>query len=153
MYPAGLRKLDQFGHPAEIDGLLAVAHDFNIALVEDAAESLGSTVGGRHTGTFGLLGREALADWLHSAGGRGEALSEEFFLRLLVGREHGADPRAWVEAERARVAGLLRLAGGDSPERERATTGVADLVALWRRLRARADLAALDACLAMLGRS
>jgi len=45
-----------FGHPAEIDDLLAVARDFKLALVEDAAESLGSTVGGRHTGTFGLLG-------------------------------------------------------------------------------------------------
>ena len=45
-----------FGHPAEIDDLLAVARDFKLALVEDAAESLGSTVGGRHTGTFGQLG-------------------------------------------------------------------------------------------------
>ena len=45
-----------FGHPVEIDGLLAVARDFRIALVEDAAESIGSTVDGRHTGTFGLLG-------------------------------------------------------------------------------------------------
>jgi aminotransferase in exopolysaccharide biosynthesis len=45
-----------FGHPADIDGLLAVARDFHLALVEDAAESLGSTVRGRHTGTFGLMG-------------------------------------------------------------------------------------------------
>lgn len=45
-----------FGHPSEIEALLAVAHDFHIQLVEDAAESLGSWVGSRHTGTFGLLG-------------------------------------------------------------------------------------------------
>lgn len=45
-----------FGHPAEIDDLLGVARDFRLAMVEDAAESLGSTVGGRHTGTIGLLG-------------------------------------------------------------------------------------------------
>lgn len=45
-----------FGHPADIDGLLAVARDFNIALVEDAAESLGSYYYGQHTGTIGLLG-------------------------------------------------------------------------------------------------
>jgi perosamine synthetase len=45
-----------FGHPVDIDGLLAVAHDFNIVLVEDAAESLGSTYHGQHTGTFGLMG-------------------------------------------------------------------------------------------------
>ena len=45
-----------FGHPVDIDALLAVAHDFHLQLIEDAAESLGSTVGGRHTGTFGLMG-------------------------------------------------------------------------------------------------
>jgi aminotransferase in exopolysaccharide biosynthesis len=45
-----------FGHPVDIDALLAVAHDFRLQLVEDAAESLGSMVNGRHTGTFGLMG-------------------------------------------------------------------------------------------------
>lgn len=45
-----------FGHPADIYGLLAVAADFGIAMVEDAAESLGSWYGDRHTGTFGRLG-------------------------------------------------------------------------------------------------
>lgn len=45
-----------FGHPVQIEGVMALAHDFRLALVEDAAESLGSTVGGRHTGTFGLMG-------------------------------------------------------------------------------------------------
>lgn len=44
-----------FGHPTDIEGLLAVARDFKLALVEDAAESLGSTVGGRHLGTFGIV--------------------------------------------------------------------------------------------------
>jgi perosamine synthetase len=45
-----------FGHPVDIEELIAVAHDFRLQLIEDAAESLGSTVGGRHTGTFGLMG-------------------------------------------------------------------------------------------------
>lgn len=45
-----------FGHPVDIDGIVSVARDFHLSLVEDAAESLGSTVHGRHTGTFGLLG-------------------------------------------------------------------------------------------------
>jgi perosamine synthetase len=45
-----------FGHPSNLEGLLSIAHDFNIVLVEDAAESLGSYYGGQHTGTFGLLG-------------------------------------------------------------------------------------------------
>jgi aminotransferase in exopolysaccharide biosynthesis len=45
-----------FGHPSDIDGLLSIASDFSIALVEDAAESLGSFYHGQHTGTFGLFG-------------------------------------------------------------------------------------------------
>jgi aminotransferase in exopolysaccharide biosynthesis len=45
-----------FGHPVDIDALLSIAHDFHLQLIEDAAESLGSLVGGRHTGTFGLMG-------------------------------------------------------------------------------------------------
>ena len=45
-----------FGHPVDLDGLMAVARDFNLALVEDAAESLGSYYHGRHTGTFGQMG-------------------------------------------------------------------------------------------------
>ncbi len=45
-----------FGHPVDIEELIAVAHDFQLQVVEDAAESLGSTVSGRHTGTFGLMG-------------------------------------------------------------------------------------------------
>lgn len=45
-----------FGHPVEMNGLLAVAADFNLVIVEDAAESLGSSYYGRHTGTFGLVG-------------------------------------------------------------------------------------------------
>lgn len=45
-----------FGHPADIDGLLSVCERWNLALVEDAAESLGSLYQGRHTGTFGCVG-------------------------------------------------------------------------------------------------
>jgi len=45
-----------FGHPVDLEGLMALARDFNLALVEDAAESLGSYYHGRHTGTFGMMG-------------------------------------------------------------------------------------------------
>jgi aminotransferase in exopolysaccharide biosynthesis len=42
-----------FGHPVELDELIAVCRKWKIALVEDAAESLGSFYKGQHTGTFG----------------------------------------------------------------------------------------------------
>lgn len=45
-----------FGHPVDIENILIVADDFHLTLVEDAAESLGSTFNAKHTGTFGLLG-------------------------------------------------------------------------------------------------
>jgi aminotransferase in exopolysaccharide biosynthesis len=45
-----------FGHPADMDGLVAVCAEWRIALIEDAAESLGSLYKGRHTGTIGLIG-------------------------------------------------------------------------------------------------
>jgi len=45
-----------FGHPVELDELLLVCQKWNIALVEDAAESLGSFYKGKHTGTFGDFG-------------------------------------------------------------------------------------------------
>ncbi len=45
-----------FGHPSNIEQLLTIARDFNLVLVEDAAESLGSFYMGQHTGTFGSLG-------------------------------------------------------------------------------------------------
>jgi len=51
-----LEPMHTFGHPVDIEGVLAVARDFHLVLVEDAAESLGSFYHGRHTGTFGLMG-------------------------------------------------------------------------------------------------
>ena len=45
-----------FGHPARIDEIAAICEEWGIALVEDAAESLGSYFNGRHTGTFARLG-------------------------------------------------------------------------------------------------
>lgn len=45
-----------FGFPCRIDEIAETCNEYNIALVEDAAESLGSSYKGKHTGTFGLLG-------------------------------------------------------------------------------------------------
>ncbi len=44
-----------FGHPADIEGLARVCERYGIALIEDAAESLGSFVGDRHSGNFGKV--------------------------------------------------------------------------------------------------
>src|SRR6185436_14517379 len=45
-----------FGHPVDMDALLEVAARFHLAVIEDAAESLGSTYKGRHTGALAPIG-------------------------------------------------------------------------------------------------
>jgi aminotransferase in exopolysaccharide biosynthesis len=45
-----------FGHPVELDELICVCKKWNLSIVEDAAESLGSYYKGKHTGTIGEFG-------------------------------------------------------------------------------------------------
>jgi len=45
-----------FGHPCKIDEIKEICDKWNINLVEDSAESLGSFYKEKHTGTFGKLG-------------------------------------------------------------------------------------------------
>ena len=72
-----------FGHPVEIESLLAVARDFRLALIEDAAESLGSTLDGRHTGTFGLMGTLSFnGNKTITTGGGGAILTNDAELAL-----------------------------------------------------------------------
>lgn len=67
-----------FGHPADIDGLLAVCMRWNVALVEDAAESLGSFYKGQHTGTFGCVGALSFnGNKIITTGGGGMILAGE----------------------------------------------------------------------------
>lgn len=51
---AAIVPMHTFGHPADVPTLLRVANRYGITVVEDAAESLGSLIDGRHTGTYGL---------------------------------------------------------------------------------------------------
>ncbi len=45
-----------FGHPCRIDEISEICSQYNITLIEDAAESTGSYYKNKHTGTFGTLG-------------------------------------------------------------------------------------------------
>lgn len=66
-----------FGHPADLDGLVRVTRDWNILLVEDAAESLGSFYKGQHTGTFGALGTLSFnGNKIMTTGGGGMILAD-----------------------------------------------------------------------------
>jgi len=45
-----------FGFPCRIKEIITICNKWNIAVIEDAAESLGSFIAEKHTGTFGRLG-------------------------------------------------------------------------------------------------
>jgi aminotransferase in exopolysaccharide biosynthesis len=67
-----------FGHPVELDELLEVCRNWNIALVEDAAESLGSFYKGKHTGTFGAFSAISFnGNKIITTGGGGVVLCKE----------------------------------------------------------------------------
>lgn len=44
-----------FGHPVQMDELIALADYYGLKIIEDAAESLGSTYKSRQTGSMGIL--------------------------------------------------------------------------------------------------
>lgn len=52
---AACMPMHTFGFPVHLDELLAVCEKWQIPVVEDAAESLGSYYKGRHTGSLGLI--------------------------------------------------------------------------------------------------
>lgn len=53
--PKALVLVHLYGMPAKMDEILAVCQKYNVALIEDAAEALGSTYKGKKLGSFGDL--------------------------------------------------------------------------------------------------
>ena len=45
-----------YGTPAKMDEIIEICKEHNVPILEDAAESLGATYQGKHTGTFGRIG-------------------------------------------------------------------------------------------------
>jgi perosamine synthetase len=53
---AAMVPMHTFGHPCRMDRLIDLADQWNIPVVEDAAESIGSRILTKHCGTFGKTG-------------------------------------------------------------------------------------------------
>jgi perosamine synthetase len=67
-----------FGFPVDLDGITAVCAYYSIPIVEDAAESLGSTYKGKHTGTFGVFGTLSFnGNKIMTTGGGGAILTND----------------------------------------------------------------------------
>jgi len=54
--PKAIIPVHLYGMPAKMDEIVAIAKEFEIPIIEDAAEGLGSTLNGQACGTFGELG-------------------------------------------------------------------------------------------------
>ncbi len=67
-----------FGHAADIGAIDAVCADFGIPLIEDAAESLGTSINGRHTGTYGQTGALSFnGNKIVTTGGGGAVMTDD----------------------------------------------------------------------------
>jgi dTDP-4-amino-4,6-dideoxygalactose transaminase len=54
--PKAIIVVHLYGMPAQIEKIMSIADQYEIPVIEDAAEALGSTINGRAAGTFGLMG-------------------------------------------------------------------------------------------------
>jgi dTDP-4-amino-4,6-dideoxygalactose transaminase len=54
--PKAIVPVHLYGMPAQMERIMEVAREFNIPVIEDAAEGLGSRINGKSMGTYGILG-------------------------------------------------------------------------------------------------
>lgn len=67
-----------FGHPVQLDEIVAICSEWQLPLIEDAAESLGSFYRGQHTGTFGRFGALSFnGNKIITTGGGGMVLCQQ----------------------------------------------------------------------------
>jgi dTDP-4-amino-4,6-dideoxygalactose transaminase len=86
-----------YGHPADLDPLLAICREHHLPLVEDAAQAHGAKYRGRVVGTFGCMSCFSFYPGKNlGAYGEGGALvtnDEAFAARARALREHGSTRR------------------------------------------------------------
>lgn len=97
-----------YGNVAFLDRILEISKKHNIRVIEDSAQSLGSTLNGKHTGTFSDLGCYSMYPAKVMTSGEGGFIvtnNKKLHEKLLMIRNHGM-----VQGYDTRVFGLnLRL--------------------------------------------
>ncbi len=82
----------QFGIPADMDAIMAIAREHNIKVIEDCAQAHGARYGGRYVGTFGDIGVFSLNVNKTIQSGEGGVVvtnDEGLRYRLALIRNHG----------------------------------------------------------------
>lgn len=75
---AAILPMHTYGHPVDMVPLMEIANRYGLPVVEDAAESLGSTYQGQHTGTLGKLGTLSFnGNKILTTGGGGAILTDD----------------------------------------------------------------------------
>jgi dTDP-4-amino-4,6-dideoxygalactose transaminase len=86
-----------FGQMADMDPIMEIAEKYNLAVIEDAAQSITSTYKGRKAGSFGDVGCFSFfpSKNLGGAGDGGMIVTnnEQLYGRLKTMRNHGANPK------------------------------------------------------------
>jgi dTDP-4-amino-4,6-dideoxygalactose transaminase len=81
-----------YGNVAYIDEIMEIANKYNLKVIEDAAQSLGSKYKGKHTGTFSKLGCFSMYAAKVMTSGEGGAIvtdDKKLFEKLKQIRNHG----------------------------------------------------------------
>ena len=97
-----------YGHPANMEEIQELATKKSLMVIEDACQSLGSTLDGKQTGTIGQMGCFSMYAAKVMTAGEGGAIttnSDEFAEKLRMIRNHGM-----VEGYDTRIVGFnMRL--------------------------------------------
>ncbi len=92
----GIIPVHLFGLPADMDAIMEIASEHDLAVIEDAAQSLGARLNGRQTGSIGTAGSFSFYPsktlGCFGDGGMIACNDADIHARLLELRNHGFDP-------------------------------------------------------------
>jgi len=98
-----------FGQMSDMDPIMEIANKYNLAVIEDAAQSITSTYKGRKAGSIGTVGCFSFfpSKNLGGVGDGGMVVTndEKLYNRLKIMRNHGANPKYYHKF----VGGNFRL--------------------------------------------
>jgi dTDP-4-amino-4,6-dideoxygalactose transaminase len=86
------------GHPGQTEALRDLARDHDLVLLEDAAHAVGSWIGERHLGTYGLAGAFSFFSNKNLAVGEGGMVvtdDDDAAARMRLLRSHGMTTLTW----------------------------------------------------------